>query len=114
MTAPRLTAAMRVSALIRLAESDGGIGTVLAKGDPTAGPVVIVGLEKGRFGGFFERLLDASGNYAWQPAGGQPAESDEQIQAYLDRRRRNDPDLWLIELNVSELSRFIAQAASLA
>ena len=42
MTAPRLATSVFVSALIRKAQSDGGFAAVLAKGDETAGSVLVV------------------------------------------------------------------------
>ena len=69
MIRPRLASSTLVSALIRLAEADGGFGAVLARGDATAGAIAIILLERGDNPRVFERLLEPSGDYAWQEFG---------------------------------------------
>ena len=44
----RLTSAMFVSALLRLVENEGGFATVVAKGDASAGAVLIVLAQRGQ------------------------------------------------------------------
>lgn len=106
MTA-RLTSQVLVSSLIRRAETAGGFGAVLAKGDATAGAVLLVLAERGQRTGLLERLLQPDGAYAWRPSG--PAAADEaDVAAWLARRRRSDPDLWLVELDVADAAAFSA------
>lgn len=109
MSEARLTSAMLVSALLRLADQLGGFAAVIAKGDPTSGALLIQVLEKGRFSGLYERLLDPSGQYLWSRSGPQDVENTEEISEYFLRRRSRDPDLWLIELDVPDAERFIAE-----
>ena len=71
MTA-RLTSAMLVSALIRRVGAEGGNATVLAKGDPTAGSILLICMEKGIVWSVRERILDMTGAYSWTAVG--PAE----------------------------------------
>ena len=97
--APRLAAGMLVSALIRRAEEAGGSGMVLARGDATAGALLIQLAERGQPGPLLERRLDPTGSYRWSPTG---PESDAERGDYIARRRRSDPDLWVIELDVAE------------
>ena len=96
---PRLAAGMLVSALIRRAEEAGGSGMVLARGDATAGALLIQLAERGQPGPLLERRLDPTGSYRWSPTG---PESDAERSDYIARRRRSDPDLWVIELDVAE------------
>lgn len=96
--APRLAAGMLVSALIRRAEELGGNGAVLAKGDATAGALLIQLAERGVAGALLERRLDQEGTYRWSPTGPDAA---EQRGDYIARRRRSDSDLWVIELDVA-------------
>lgn len=97
--APRLAAGMLVSALIRRAEESGGSGMVLAKGDATAGALLIQLAERGHPGALLERRLDAQGVYRWSPTG---PDVDADRADYITRRRRSDPDLWVIELDVAD------------
>ena len=105
----RIASSILVNALIRLAESNGGFGSVLAKGDPTAGAVAVLLVERGENPRLFERLLRPDGTYGWlesiQPSLGKPGE----LTALIERRRRFDPDLWLIELDIASAERFAAE-----
>lgn len=96
--APRLAAGMLVSALIRRAEEAGGNGMVLARGDATAGALLIQLSERGQPGPLLERRLDPQGVYRWAQTG---PEADADRGDYIARRRRGDPDLWVIELDVA-------------
>jgi hypothetical protein len=105
---PRLASSILVGALLRRAEAEGGFGMVLAKGDPTAGAIAVILAERGANPRFFERLLQPDGRYAWQES----AQRGD-LPALIERRRRFDPDLWLIELDVASTERFAAEMNSL-
>jgi hypothetical protein len=104
----RLSSQVLVSSLLRLAEGAGGFGAVLAKGDATAGAIMVILAERGIRAAVLERLLQPDGSYAWQDSGRAGADEDD-FRALLERRRRNDPDLWLIELDVADAERFAAE-----
>lgn len=106
---PRLASSVLVSALLRRAEAQGGFGAVLAKGDPAAGAVAVVLAERGASPRLFERMLQPDGSYSWQPSG--PA-GDETVRGQIERRRRFDPDLWVVELDVAGAERFAAEMNS--
>ena len=103
MTA-RLASSVLVSALVRMAEEEGGFGAVLAKGDANAGSVLVVLLERGRDARVLERILQPDGNYAWQPV---TRESGD-VPSFIARRRRFDPDSWVLELDIPAQERFAA------
>ena len=105
MTA-RLTSGMLVSALIRRVGADGGNAAVLAKGDATAGAILLICMEKGVIQSVRERVLDRTGVYAWTGVG--PVEPDG-LTAYLERRRARDSDLWLVELDIANAERLAAE-----
>jgi hypothetical protein len=108
MTA-RLASAVLVGALIRKAESEGGNAAVLAKGDPTAGTIVVLLTERGGNAKLFERILQVDGNYSWVQA----TVNIEEIEDTVVRKRRFDPDLWLLELDIPSGERFAAEMNSL-
>ena len=83
-----------MSALLRRIAAEGGHGMILHRGDPDAGAVMVATLCRGDATGLFERTLGATG-YAVAPVG--PADAADQPD-YLARRRRADPDLWVVEL----------------
>jgi hypothetical protein len=105
----RLTTALLVSAIVRHTNNVGGNATVLAKGDESAGSILILACEKGRATGVFERILGPDGAYQWGRVGPQNVEDEAAVQQYLEQRRARDPDLWLIELDIAEAARFTAQ-----
>ena len=106
--APRLAAGVLVSALIRRAEEQGGSGMVLARGDATAGALLIQLAERGRLGPLLERRLDPEGRYRWSPTG--PDEAGGRGD-YIARRRRSDPDLWVIELDLADAMALVEEVA---
>lgn len=108
MREPRLTSQVLVSSLIRRAEGEGGFGAVLARGDATAGAVLVILAERGIRTALLERLLQPDGGYAWRESGGGGAD-EAAFRTLVERRRRNDPDLWLVELDVASAERFAAE-----
>jgi len=99
---------MLVSALLRRVEEAGGTGAVLAKGDATAGALLIQLAERGVLGPLLERRLDVNGQYRWSTTG---PDEPEQRGDYIARRRRSDPDLWVIELDVADGYRLVEEIA---
>jgi hypothetical protein len=114
MIEPRVTSRILVSALIRLANQEGGFAAVMGKGDETAGTVLLQLLEKGHFFGLYERMPDLSGHTSWQPIGTQNTENEQKTRDYVERRRARDRDLWLLELDVPDAERFIVGLSSIA
>jgi hypothetical protein len=112
MTA-RVAASVLAGALIRKAEGEGGFGAVLAKGDATAGSILVILLEKGGNPRLFERLLQPGGAYSWQESGSQRVENPTEVPDFIARRRRFDPDLWVLELDIPSSERFAAEMNSL-
>jgi hypothetical protein len=106
---PRLQSSILVTALIRRAESEGGFAAVLAKGDSTSGAILVILAERGRKAGFFERVLQPEGGYSWLGVGENALANTEETEKFLQRRRKYDPDIWLIELDVPSAERFAAE-----
>lgn len=106
---PRLASSVLVGALIRRAEAEGGFAAVLARGDATAGSVLVVLAQRGRKERICERILDATGRYAWQSADSRALVSDEEFNKFLARRRSFDPDGWVLELDIASVERFAAE-----
>ena len=100
---PRLASAVRVSALLRRVAAAGGFGAVLARGDSTAGSIAAVLRDDGG-----ERLvapvLAMAGGYDWVEMAAGAA-----IPAWIERARRRDPDLWVVELDIPDAARFVAE-----
>lgn len=106
---PRLTSQVYATALIRKIHALGGSAAVITKGDVTAGNILIICAEKGRITSLRERILDPQGRYIWTVVGPQAVDNKEEIDKFLMRRRQFDPDIWIIELDIAEVARFIAE-----
>jgi hypothetical protein len=98
--------------LLRRVAAQGDFATVLRKGDPESGALLLIVASRGRHVACLERMLTVDGSYAWHPVG--PAESagSEDLGAFLARRARFDADSWAIELDIAEPERFIAETTS--
>jgi len=100
---PRLTSAMLVSALFRKVQGEGGMGAVLARGDSTAGALLLLIADRGRTIALRERGPNPDGSSGWVSSGPSDPGDKEALAGYLERRRRSDSDLWVIELDGIEL-----------
>ena len=109
MVAARLNASVEAAGLIRRAEAEGGFGTVLRKGDPERGALLLVIRSRDRHIACLERMLSANGAYCWASAGPGEEEPEEKLAEFLAKRVRIDEDLWLIELDIAQPERFIAE-----
>lgn len=81
---------------------------MLARGDAAGGAILIVALDHGGDPRVLERGIGPDGQVgliSWTPPDADPAT----ITHYWQRRRRNDPDLWVIELDVPSVERFAAE-----
>ncbi|WP_380873089.1 GTP-binding protein [Sphingomonas sp. DBB INV C78] len=107
----RLAAGLFVSALVRRMEATGGGAMVLAKGDATAGAILLVIVERGQTQAVLERTLDERGRYRWTATGPADVDTPGALAEYIDRRRRFDPDLWVIELEGAEARRIADEVA---
>lgn len=105
----RLTSAMLVGALRRRVSAAGGFATILVKGDEISGVILIQALEKGQETGLFERVSNFAGGHALMRCGPSPEDGPEALAQYVARRRKSDPDMWIIELDIPEAERFAAQ-----
>ncbi|MEL6528418.1 MAG: DUF1491 family protein [Pseudomonadota bacterium] len=106
--AARLPAHLEVGALIRLAESQGGNGMVLAKGERDAGTILLVIMCRGENAELFERMPQLDGSRCFVRARIQDPEKPYEFSEYLVRRHRQDPDIWILEVDIDAKERFIA------
>ena len=108
----RLAASLEATALIRRVQSQGDFATLIKKGDADRGALLLVIRSRDRHVGCLERLLAVDGGYRGQGAG--PAESaeEQELSEFLQRRARFDEDLWIIELDIAQPERFIAETTA--
>lgn len=109
----RLAAHLEVSGLIRQVNSAGGFAAVLHKGEREAGTILVVLRENGLNLRAFERMPNASGAREWAVCKVQVQDNKEEFQLYLDRRKTQDSDLWIVELDIPNGERFIVETGTL-
>jgi hypothetical protein len=102
VTEARPASGLLVSALLRRVATAGGHGAVLSRGDATAGAILLILAERGVTRRLLERGVTPDGNYGWVQSGPKAIDDAAALSDYLARRRRNDPDLWVVELDAPE------------
>lgn len=107
----RLTSRFLVDLLLRRTQAAGGFAAVLAAGDDRAGTILIQCSERGVPGALLERRFSLNGDPVWEAVG--PDEDEEARSAYRARRRQADPDLWIVELDIADTQRLVAEWSAL-
>lgn len=110
----RLPTHLLVNALVRRVSQAGGFAMIIARGEEMGGVILIQTLEKGRFSGFFERMIDLEGVARLVRCGPPDSAEAPEIDDYADRRCRNDPDLWVVELDIADAERFAAETMAVS
>lgn len=103
----RLPTHLEVSGLMRRAEAEGGFAMVLAKGERDAGTLLVVFLKRDGTGVAYERMPQLDGTRGWSMSKAQDPADRPGFSEFLERRKAQDPDLWIVELDVREVERFI-------
>jgi hypothetical protein len=104
---PRLPAHLEVSGLLRQVAAAGGFAAVLHKGEREAGTIIIVCAENGSNRRVYERMPSVNGDRQWTLSQSEAIDNKEIFDNYLARRQEQDPDLWIIELDIVNGERFI-------
>ena len=108
----RLPAHIEATGLVRRAEADGGFGTILKKGDPDRGALVLMLTTRGEHRACLERALAPDGSYRWQRVGPAAGADTATLADWSQKRVRFDEDLWLIELDIADPERFIVETSA--
>ncbi|MDB5461196.1 MAG: hypothetical protein JWO72_2937 [Caulobacteraceae bacterium] len=97
-----------VGALIRRAELGGAFAVVARKGDPRAGAVLVKTLNR-RDGvsRLFSEAFRGDGERVWMAPTASREEPD--LDRYIERAVRVDPDLWVVEIEDTEGRHFLTE-----
>lgn len=109
----RLKSRFLIDLLIRRAEAAGGFATVIAKGDEQSGIILVQCSERGAPGPLLERRFSPTGHYIWEAVGPDDPKDGESRTNYQKRRQQADPDLWIVELDIADAPRLVAEWAAL-
>jgi hypothetical protein len=108
----RLPAKLEVAALIRRTESEGGFASVLHRGDPDRGAISLLITQRGRAAALLERRMAADFTYRWSNVMDGGAISLLSAD-WVETKSHIDPDCWLVELDIADAERFIAETTAL-
>ena len=109
----RLPTHVEVAGILRKVAADGDFATVMRKGDPDRGSLLIFVSSRGALHAALERVLSHQGDYRWQAAKLPDSMGSTEISDFLAKRARFDDDLWAIELDIADPERFIAETTGL-
>jgi hypothetical protein len=108
----RLPANLEATAIIRRVQADGGFAAVLKRGDPDRGALTLVIRERGELKGILERELGPDFEYRWTLRKADEASGSGGLDDFVASRARFDADFWLIELDIADPERFIAETTA--
>jgi hypothetical protein len=108
----RLPAHIEAAGLVRRAEAEGGFGTIVKRGDPDRGALILIVTRRGEHQAFIVRALGPDGQYHWQQVGPGADAEPAMLADWSQKRVRFDEDLWLIELDIPAPERFIAETTA--
>jgi hypothetical protein len=97
-----------VYALIRRAELGGAFATVARRGDARAGAVLVKTLDRrSAQTRLYAQAMNVSGEPAWMRPVASTDEAD--IDGFIERAARIDPDLWVVEIEDADGARFLTE-----
>ncbi len=80
---------------------------VLSKGERDAGTILIVTMFRGENARLFERMPQMDGTRSFVTTKTQDVENPTEFSDYLTRRSQQDPDIWVLEVDIDNPERFI-------
>ena len=104
---PRLTTRIWVSALVRRCNAEGVAATVIRHGYDEAGAVLLLARWRSGQCRLFGATLRQNGQRAWLALTGPEPVNAADADAVIEKQRRFDPDLWVIEIETERPQDFL-------
>lgn len=103
-----LSSDLWVGALVRRAQIGGAFATVVRRGDARAGTVIVKAYDTSeRRARLYTEAFGPDGDRLWiQPVA---SEQESELDAYVERQARYDPDLWVVEIEDRQGRHFITE-----
>ena len=112
--AERLPAHLEAMAIIRRAQAEGGFAALLRKGDPDRGALTLLVRQRGEFHGLLERVMGPDFEYRWNLVESDQTLCSDELDRFVAAKERLDTDFWLIELDIADAERFVAETIASA
>ncbi len=104
---PRLKTELWVKAFIRRCWSADVPALLMRRGETDSGTIMLKMNGGADNVCVYARGLLTSGEWGWRRASGPNLLSDQDADAYVDRQLRYDSDLWLVEVENDDITRFV-------
>jgi len=101
---PDLKAKIWIPALLRRAEVNGAFACVVRKGDADGGTALVKVRTPNGNAVLYRPVRNMDGARVWWPKGPSP---EREIDAYMNARLDDDPDLWIIEIEDRDGRHFL-------
>ena len=108
-----LPARLEATALMRQVQGEGGFATIIKRGDDERGALILLIAERGLPKALIERRMGPDFEYRWAVATTVEDPTAEKFRESMDKLKLSDPDCWLIELDVADAERFVAETIAL-
>ena len=97
-----------VDALVRRAETGFASAYVIRRGDEDAGAVLVKVVAADKLARLYVPARDEEGERVWHMFR-KAAVPESEADAYCDKRREDDPDLWVVEIEDREGRHFLTE-----
>jgi len=82
---------------------------VLSKGERDAGTILLVTMCRGEDAQLYERMPQLDGSRTFIATKSQDVEKPHDFSEYLQKRANQDPDSWILEVDVDDPAQFVDQ-----
>jgi hypothetical protein len=106
----RLKSGIRVKALIRRCDIAAIGVAVLARGDPDAGAILLKLNARENGCSVLAEARRPDGTAVWMRATGAAPVPEADADAYINRQRGRDPDLWVVEIETGAVEALLDSA----
>lgn len=86
---------------------------MIHRGEATSGAIMLQCTKMGRFHALIERRMTLDGDYEWAIIDTMVNKNSVELQDYITKKVAQDRDLWVIELDVAEPERLVAELGTL-
>ncbi len=108
----RLPARLEATALMRQVQANGGFATIIKRGDDDRGALILLVAERGLPKVLIERRMGKDFAYRWTIVTRADEAKPEKFHESREKMTRYDPDCWIIELDVADAERFVAETTA--